>query len=329
MIFSFNSDNMEQKNQIKLTIPTIDLSLLKRMKGGYSLYGGEIEAAYCEADGPGNNYPDADDGWTPKIDTLDPKEFEDYDFSQDNDGEDSDFSIIGSDFSNIQEDDNLDSQHEEGQQDNNEVSGPDDIAATLSGDSLMTDEIVSQLLAGTGIDYQFNQEWLDEKCKGNYSALGAALFSGDVLPDGTIATHDTIILGNNATYDAYLEELFHIWQGNTLYHGEGSPRHSTSAMEFMEATFEYIGGLFEGNYLNPSGSDALPLNFIEVIYDCFNFDEENPVFNWESFFAEWDRSFFEAWDSLHDSDPYGRGDDQDFEWDWRAAYEWMVEHNRV
>ena len=164
---------MKQRKKVELTIPTIDLSLLKKLKGGYSFYGGELDPAICVDDGPDDNYPDADDGWEPDFDPADHSDSEDYDFSRD--------------------DDNLDSQFEGNHNDNNQSSEGDGVLHQLTNDTLLSDALLSRLLEGTGINYQYNQAWLDEKSGGG--ALAATRFAGDVLPDGSIATHDTIILG--------------------------------------------------------------------------------------------------------------------------------------
>lgn len=42
----------QQDTKIKLSIPTIDFAILKKMKGGYGYYGGELDPAICIADGP-------------------------------------------------------------------------------------------------------------------------------------------------------------------------------------------------------------------------------------------------------------------------------------
>ena len=51
------------KERIRLAIPTIDLLECRKFKGGYyELWGGVLDSSYCYADGPDDYYPDADDG---------------------------------------------------------------------------------------------------------------------------------------------------------------------------------------------------------------------------------------------------------------------------
>lgn len=306
---------MSQQKQIKLTIPTIDLVLLKKLKGGYSLYGGELDAAYCIEDGPEDNYPDADDGWEPDINTRDPREFEDYDFSQDTDGVISDFTIS-------QEDDHRDSQHEE-KQHSDGIFGPNAIIGSLSNDSIITDEIASQLLAGTGIDYVFNQSWLDEKSNG--LALGATIYAGRPLPDGSIAEHDTIILSPNATVATINEELFHIWQGANCYNGNSFPtNHSTGPMELMVGVFGFIFDTLFGNgiYNDENDDRAMPSSLLYLLVQNVSLDGRG--FDIDGFINNWDDSIFDDWKECYNGKGYGSGTLDDWEWNWKDAYNWWI-----
>ena len=306
---------MVRQKKIELTIPTIDLSLAKRIKGGYILYGGELEASFCVADGPGDNYPNADDGWTPDINPRDPRDFEDYDFSQDNDGNDSDFSII-------QDDDYGYSQHE-GVQHDGGLPGPDENLGALSKDSLVSDGIVSQLLAGSGVDYQFNQDWLDEKSLG--SAIGATIYAGQSLPDGSIAEHDTIVLSPDATVATVNEELFHIWQGANCYNGDGFPTdHSTGPMELMAAIFDYIYDIQFGNgkYGDENDDKYLPNQLWILLEGLVSVSGDE--FDFNGFLKEWNDSYFEDWKAFYRGKGYGHGNLDDWDWKWEDAYEWWM-----
>lgn len=46
------------------------------------------------------------------------------------------------------------------------------------------------------------------------------------------------------------------------------------------------------------------------------------------FFDNWNRDYFEQWDTLHVSDGNGRGYDDGFVWDWVAAHELWEDNHR-
>lgn len=267
---------MEQRKKIELTIPTIDLSLLKKLKGGY-----DLSPAYC-------------------IDTYDPHWYADTD--------------DGRDDEQIHEDDNMDSQHEYEHGQTDDQGGEDKPANTVVGDAFM-----SNLLEGTNIDYQFNQKWVNEKARGE--AKGTVVYEGQTLPDGSIAEHDTIILGDNATEATVYEELFHIWQGENCYNGDGFPSEATSAMELMDSVFDFIFDQLYGDGIWPDsdGEQYMPGDIQELIFEHLGPDG----FDMDGFINDWnDGSYFDSWQDAYPGHPYGRGSDDDWEWNWAEAYAW-------
>ena len=256
---------MERQTKIKLGIPTIDLSLLKKIRGGYMLYGGELDPAYCIADRAVDSYPDADGGETPDFNIGDPDDFTDHDFVKDE----------------------IESQHENGRPDNDFTSNPE----KLSPDMPLTPELVSRLLAGKEIGFMFDQSFLDNKSKHPGAAQGCVIFEGQKLPDGTIAEHDTIILGESATMSTINEELFHIWQGKNCFTGDGKPNEKEMPKELMFL----LSGL--------------------VSLDGHQFD-------FDGFIEKWDDSLFERWKEMYVEHPYGQGTDNDWQWNWSKAYDW-------
>ena len=305
---------MLQRNQIVLTIPTIDLSLLKRIKGGYSpdsyydqydndniysqanydpendSYGlGELEPSVCKPNEP-----------------LDEFEYEDPEFPEQDEPDD---------YQN--EDSRTNGLNDNGN------SGPDGIISGLSKDTVVTNEILSQILAGTGIDYQFNQAWLDAKSKGG--ALGAVIYEGQLLPDGRVATHDTIILSDKATISTLNEELFHIWQGANCYNGDGFPTdHSTGPMELMAAVFDYIYDIRFGNgiYGDEADDKNMPDELWIELVKCVSLSGDE--FDFNMFLEAWNDTLFDAWKDLYHGKGYGSGNLEDWEWNWEDAYDWWM-----
>ena len=260
---------MVQRKKIELTIPTIDLSLLKKIKGGYS-----IDPAYCIDSNDSHWYVDK----------------EDY-----------------RDEEQVQLDDNIDSQYESVQEnESNQYS----------------DSSILQLLKNSGVSYQFNQSWLNEKSKAN--ALGAVVYKGDTLPDGSIAEQDTIILGNNATESTVREELFHIWQGKYCYEGDGLPTEATGAMELMDSVFDYVFDQLYGDGYWPSSDTEqnIPSDIQELIMEHLN----GNTFDVDGFAKDWDEgSYFESWKGLYEGHLYGSGSDDDFNYKWSDAYNWWLD----
>ena len=298
----------QQDTKIKLSIPTIDFAILKKMKGGYILYGGELDASYCETDGPADSYPTVEDDWNPSFNFADPEDFVDYDLSKDD-----------------EDNEDIDSRDDR----NNTLGGSEIDIDNLPLDTLLTEKLVSQILNGKGIDYIFSQEILSELSRGQ-ETNACVRYAGELLPDGTVLENHTIIIGNNADLNTLQHELFHVWQGTHLYIGDGIASTATSAMEFMRCTLEYIDELQMGHFLYGGALDTLPTEFLYLLQDCVtaDVDKEEYSFDWQMFFDNWNRDYFEQWDSLHASDGNGRGYDDGFVWDWVAAHEWWEENHR-
>ena len=300
---------MKIKSNIILEIPTIDLVECRKFKGGYNEYwGGVLDPGYCEADGPGDGYSDTDDEWLPDDDFVNPE----------NDEE------LKDDESQSDEDARHDGEDDRSNDGNNDSDNSDD---NITKETPLTADLVSRILQGTGINFVFDQGFLDNK-SGNQKANGALVFAGQTLPNGEIAEKDTIVLGTNATVGTLLEEMFHSWQADNLYTIDGSPDDIISPMEFMHKTFDAIFDFLSGDVTGGDGNDeiALPQEWLMFIMDCYNWNPDNPLFDWETFFQGWDDNYFDQWKELHDGTPYGQGDDTNWDWDWEDAKDWWDEH---
>ena len=196
----------------------------------------------------------------------------------------------------------------------------------INPNTLLTPDLIEKLIGDQTVAYLFNNAWLDKVSLGK-DARGSVLYAGQTLPDGSIAQCDTIILAENATVGVLLEELFHIWQGKNCYNGSGFPNEATSAMELMDKVFDTIYDMIEnGNYAIPSDGTygSLSPDLADIIFDCFDFNDRS--FDWEQFYDEWNRSFFFQWKETNARGPYGRGTDDDWEWNWRDAHDWWEHH---
>lgn len=291
---------MRTQGTIQLRIPTIDLSLTKRLKGGYILYGGELEPAVCEADGPNDSYPDADDEWEPDFDLLDPQDFKDYDFSQEDDS-------YYDNYSDFQRDEN-----------DGHATG---VIPPLSADTILNEVIISHILQGQNIGFMF-----DSDLKQEHSALGYTRFVGQTLPDGSIAERDTIVLSDEATLATLNEELFHVWQGHHCYNGDGFPSEATAPMELMMAVFDFIYDSEYGNgiYSDEEDDKGMGDSLWRLLLDHQILDDDFNVigFDFDGFIDAWDRSYYEDWKEFYSGEAYGRGSDDNWDWNWAEAYEW-------
>ena len=292
--------------RIRLALPTIDLLECKKFKGGYheesiydtdnyypeegdsAIYGGEIDPAIVYGDSTDDNYCREDD-------------FDRDDNRDDNQNE-------YDRYENDREDD---------------IEDRDNHNNDITTDTILSPMLVSLILKDKSINYLFDQNYIDQKSSGNI-AYGMIIFSGNLLPNGTVAQVDTIVLGDNATVGTLLEEIFHCWQGNNLYDGTGSPSEATSAMEFMHKTFGAIYDFLDGDVTWGDASDeaALPQEWLLHIMECYNWNSENPQFDWNNFIQGWNVDYFDQWLNMYDEHPYGRGNDDHWKWDWQEAKEY-------
>lgn len=286
---------MQQQKKIELTIPTIDLTLARRLKGGYTL-----EPSYCIADRDEYGHDDEEDQ-----------------------REHDDWWRYGDDADERDRDDDMrdnDSDHEGDY--HGDDGGPDE---KIDKNTPLTDELIKQIIGDRNVDYLVNDEWLSSRTGGD--GRGAVRYAGQELPDGSIAQQDTIILSENATVGVLLEELFHCWQGENCYDGDGFPSEATSAMELMDTVFDTIYDMIDhGNYaISSDGSyGSLPFELVDALYGCYDFD--SGFFDWDRFFDDWKPDYFQDWKDQHDGTPYGRGNDDHWDWNWRDAHDWWEHH---
>jgi hypothetical protein len=288
---------MRRIEKIRLTIPTIDLLECKRFKGGYfELYDGQLDGAYCVADGPRNDYADADDGWEPDYDIANPGEYMDHLESQEADNENY-----------------ADGIDQEPEANNVSWSVPGEMRNQI--EQLLAK--LPDLISNQNVEIVYNQGLLG-LLDGGKGAAGTYLREGFILPDGTKVERDTILLGDNANMSTVHEELIHCWQENNCIAEGKTPGDVLSAMEFQAAVYMDLIGIVENqdflvdNVMGDYYSDFLTNCFREG--NVFTFDFEH--FNYE-YFIEHFGEFYEQWLDHYGSDhPYGKGDDQHYDWNW-------------
>ena len=274
---------MEQVRKIELSIPTIDLSLLKKLKGGYTFYGGELDPAYCYADGPSDNYPDAaDDGWRPEFDFADPSDFQDYDFSKDDE----------------------DSAHEG----NNKTGDSTDIHSCANINIVNFTQEQTQAI----INAINNLPNLYQNLTVTITPSNQTEGSGQFTPGYISITIDSNGIPN---VSALHEELNHFLQYQR--YGDEMLTHSHSAYEYqakmLEDLVQYSSGMLVDDFLSfLDGSDN---NSLEFWLNCFG--EEN--FN-KSYFIDHAADFYDEfvnyYNSIDNPGDYGSQYDPDFDWDW-------------
>ena len=219
------------KERIRLAIPTIDLLECRKFKGGYyELWGGVLDSSYCYADGPDDYYPDADDGWLPDYNFGDPEEYMEWldskDFENDDDRPD-EFIISQGDVSG-----------------NSEGGQPDEGKSVICDDSVpqeikdQLDSLLNRLpsaVSDQGVKIMSDPELLDTlAAQWDAEAKGTFLREGYVLPDSTVVQENTVLLGNGADISTVQEELIHAWQINNCFEDGATTNNSLSAMEFQE-----------------------------------------------------------------------------------------------
>lgn len=297
---------MNSNEKIKLAIPTIDLLKCKRFKGGYfELYGGVIDEAICEADGPGDDYPDADDGWEPEYDFADPEEYLEYLDTENEDyadGIDRGYDATPESNPGTQQAVNYDE------------SVPEDMKNQI--DSLLKN--LPEVIANQNVDITYNPELLALL---NEKAAGAYLREGFTLPDGTRVEKDTILLGDNSNMSTVQEELIHCWQENNCIPDGLTPEDVLSAMEFQAAVYMDLMNLIE--------SQTFPVRcemgdfYSDFLTDCFK-DGDGFTFDLEHFdfeyFIEHFREYYEHWLDYYENHHYGTGSDESYDWNWDELF---------
>lgn len=298
---------MRRIEKIRLAIPTIDLLECKRFKGGYFELYGELEESRCVADGPGNDYPDADDGWEPDYDFATPGEYMDYLESQDADDENY--------ADGIDREPGVDNAGDSGSQQAINYDGSVPVEMKNQIEQLL--QKLPGLIANQNVAILYNQDLLSS-LDGGVGAAGTYLREGYVLPDGTIVEQDTILLGDKSNMSTVQEELIHCWQENNCISEGKTPGDVLSAMEFQAAVYMDLLGIVENqdflvdNVMGDYYPDFLTNCFRDG--NVFTFDFEH--FNYE-YFIEHFREFYEQWlDHYSPAHPYGKGNDEYYDWNW-------------
>ena len=313
------------KERIRLAIPTIDLLECRKFKGGYyELWGGVLDSSYCYADGPDDYYPDADDGWLPDYNFGDPEEYMEWldskDFENDDDRPD-EFIISQGDVSG-----------------NSEGGQPDEGKSVICDDSVpqeikdQLDSLLNRLpsaVSDQGVKIMSDPELLDTlAAQWDAEAKGTFLREGYVLPDSTVVQENTVLLGNGADISTVQEELIHAWQINNCFEDGTTTNNSLSAMEFQQTIFDDILTMVE-NEAPVMGRDEMGGDvYSDFLLDCFlvqEVDEEGTVkcyidydmesFNFE-YFTEHFNDYYNEWLRFYDGQYYGRGDDKHYDWNW-------------
>ena len=299
---------MRRIEKIRLAIPTIDLLECKRFKGGYfELYDGQLDGAYCVADGPRNDYPDADDGWEPDYDFATTDEYQEYLESQE-----------GTDNENYA--DGIDQEpgtNKASDSVRHEISYGESVSEDMKNQIEQLLAKLPELISNQNVEIVYNQG-LVSLLDGGKGAAGTYLREGFILPDGTRVEKDTILLGDKSNMSTVHEELIHCWQENNCIAEGKTPSDVLSAMEFQAAVYMDLIGIVENqdflvdNVMGDYYSDFLTNCFREG--NVFTFDFEH--FNYE-YFIEHFGEFYEQWLGHYGSDhPYGKGDDQHYDWNW-------------
>ena len=298
---------MRRIEKIRLAIPTIDLLECKRFKGGYFELYGQLDGARCVADGPGKDYPDADDGWEPEYDFATPGEYVEHLESQ---GADSENHADG-----IDREPGVDNAGDSGSQQAINYDGSVRVEMKNQIEQLL--QKLPGLIANQNVAILYNQDLLSS-LDGGVGAAGTYLREGYVLPDGTIVEQDTILLGDKSNMSTVQEELIHCWQENNCISEGKTPGDVLSAMEFQAAVYMDLLGIVENqdflvdNVMGDYYPDFLTNCFRDGNVFTFDFDH----FNYE-YFIEHFREFYEQWLNHYDpTHPYGKGNDEHYDWNW-------------
>lgn len=284
---------MLQRNQIVLTIPTIDLSLLKRIKGGYSPDGHDNDNIYSQ-----DNYDPENDSYglgelEPSVckpnEPLDEFEYENPEFNEQDEPDD------------YQNEDS----RAGGLNDYNEGDQPNIIqVGSFTLVNFSQENVQFIINAINNLPQQYHGLAVRIECKTTDAG------SGNFTPG-------TIVIGLNADNQANIgslhEELNHALQ--YLRYGEDMLSMSRSAIEFQAKMLE---DLVQQQFRLPFDdfTEMFGQSNSDFWFKCYNADNS---FNREYFIehaADLYDEFVDYYNKIGNPGNYGSQYDPNFNWDW-------------